>query len=211
MNLADLRRDYTLHGLREADMDADPFRQFATWFDEARAAGLVEPNAVTLATATRDGAPSARVVLLKGHDERGFTFFTSYDGRKADELADNPRAALLFYWAELERQVRVEGVVERTTADESAAYFAKRPRGSQLGAWASRQSDVLAGREILEAQLTEVTRRFEGAEVPCPPFWGGFRVVPSAIEFWQGRTNRLHDRLCYRRDGRSWVIERLSP
>jgi pyridoxamine 5'-phosphate oxidase len=213
VNLADLRKDYQLRGLRESDVDADPFRQFADWFEQARAAGVTEPNAMTLATCTRDGIPSARVVLLKGHSaEGGFTFFTSYDGRKARELADNPRAALLFYWADLERQIRIEGTVERTTAEESAEYFARRPRGSQLGAWASHQSAVIAGgRAELEAKLAEVTRRFDGGEVPCPPYWGGYRLRPAALEFWQGRPDRLHDRLRYRLDGGRWVIERLSP
>jgi pyridoxamine 5'-phosphate oxidase len=210
MNLSELRKDYSLTGLRESDVDADPFRQFSAWFEQARAV-IAEPNAMTLATCSRDASPSARIVLLKGHGPDGFTFFTSYDGRKSLELADNPRAALLFYWAELERQVRIEGVVERTTAEESARYFASRPRGSQLGAWASHQSRVIAGREELEAKLAEVTARFEGAEAPCPPFWGGYRLRPSSFEFWQGRLNRLHDRIRYRREGERWVVERLSP
>src|SRR5262245_34118583 len=210
MNLADLRKDYSLRGLRESDVDADPFRQFVAWFEQARAA-VAEPNAMTLATCSRDGWPSARVVLLKGHGPAGFTFFTSYDGRKALELEENPRGALLFYWPELERQVRIEGDVERTTPEESAEYFARRPRGSQLGAWASHQSGVIAGREALEARLAEATARFDGLEVPCPPFWGGYRLRPMTLEFWQGRPNRLHDRLRYRREGDHWVIERLSP
>ena len=210
-SVADLRREYTQGGLSEADAGDDPVALFRRWFDAAVAAGLPEPNAMTLATATRDGAPSARVVLLKGHSHDGFTFFTSYDGRKAYELADNPRASLLFYWADLERQIRIEGAVERTTPEESAEYFAKRPRGSQLGAWASHQSAVVTGRAWLEARLAQVTARFEGGEVPCPPFWGGYRLKHRTLEFWQGRPNRLHDRLRYRRDGERWVIERLSP
>jgi len=210
MNLADLRKDYSLHGLSEGDVDADPFRQFSAWFDQAQAA-VAESNAMTLATCSRDGSPSARIVLLKGHGPAGFTFFTSYDGRKALELAENPRAALLFYWPELQRQVRIEGAIERTTREESAEYFARRPRGSQLGAWASHQSRAIVGRESLEASLAEVTARFDGGEVPCPPFWGGYRLRAESLEFWQGRPNRLHDRLRYRREGDRWVIERLSP
>lgn len=209
MDLADLRKDYARQGLSEAEAEPDPFRQFALWFEQARPA-VVEPNAMTLATAAPDGTPSARVVLLKGCSSEGFTFFTSYDGRKAAELDDNPRAALLFYWAELERQVRVEGSVGRTTAEESAEYFAKRPRGSQLGAWASSQSAVVAGRADLEAELARVTARFPG-EVPCPPFWGGYRLRPTSMEFWQGRPDRLHDRLRYRLGDGRWVLERLSP
>jgi pyridoxamine 5'-phosphate oxidase len=198
--------------LNEADVDPDPIRQFATWFDEAAAAGLYQPEAMTLATVSPDGQPSARVVLLRGFDGRGFTFFTNYDSRKALDLAVNPRAALVLFWAELHRQVRIEGGVALVSPEESDAYFRTRPRGSQLSAWASPQSAVVDDRGVLERQVEDVTRRYEGKPVPRPPRWGGYRVVPDTIEFWQGRENRLHDRLCYRRraDG-TWQIVRLAP
>jgi pyridoxamine 5'-phosphate oxidase len=212
MNLDDLRREYTQRGLREEDLALDPFTQFGAWFNEVAQADIREPNAMTLATATPDGRPSARMVLLKGVDARGFSFFTNYESRKGGELDANPRAALVFFWVQLERQVRVEGRVERLSAEESDAYFASRPEGSQLGAWASKQSAVLPDRGPLEARYEELRAQYEGLEIPRPPFWGGFRVVPETVEFWQGRVNRLHDRLRYRRqDDDSWVIERLSP
>jgi len=210
-NVADLRKEYTRAGLTESDVAPDPVEQFRRWFDEALEADLHEPNAFVLATATRDGLPSARVVLLKGLDERGFVFYTNYEGRKGRELEDNPRAALLFYWGELERQVRIEGTVSRVSEEESDAYYASRPRGSRLGAWASEQSRVVEGREVLESRIGDLEAEYEGREVPRPPFWGGYRVEPEAIEFWQGRENRLHDRIVYRRESGSWKTERLQP
>lgn len=211
MGIADLRKEYTRHGLSETDVDPDPLRQFQCWFDQAVEAGLIEPNAMTLATATPDGRPSARMVLLKGVDGGGFVFFTNYESRKGVELIANPWAALVFYWPELERQVRIEGSVERITPEESDAYFASRPNGSRIGAWASRQSSVIGSRAELEQRVAELEQFYAGCEVPRPPFWGGFRVIPDVIEFWQGRPNRLHDRLRYRRDSSQWIIERLSP
>lgn len=211
MQIADVRRELTRDGLRESDVEADPIRQFRRWFDQAVTAQVFEPTAMTLATVGPEGQPSARIVLLKGFTEEGFTFFTSYEGRKARELAINPRAALLFYWPELERQVRIEGTVTRVPEDESDAYFRTRPVGSQLGAAASHQSEVIPGREVLEQRMDELTRRYEGKEVPRPALWGGYRVRPAELEFWQGRPNRLHDRLRYRLTQSGWVIERLSP
>ena len=206
-----LRREYTRAGLREADASPDPIEQFREWFDQALGADLYEPNAMTLATATPDGRPSARIVLLKGFDDLGFVFYTNYESRKGREMEDNPRAALVFHWNELERQVRVEGIVSRVSADESDAYYASRPRGSRLGAWASEQSRVSDGRETLERRLEELEAEYGEGEVPRPPYWGGYRVEPEAVEFWQGRENRLHDRLLYRRERGGWRIERLQP
>ena len=211
MSTAELRRQYVRDGLAEADLDPDPIVQFGRWFDAATAAGLFEPNAMTLATAAADGRPSARVVLLKGFDAGGFVFYTNYDSRKGRELAANPRAALVLLWAELRRQVRVEGRVERTSREQSEAYFRTRPLGSRLGAWASEQSRVIPNRQVLEARVAELAERFADRDVPLPPAWGGFRLVPDLIEFWQGREDRLHDRLRYRRGPGGWTVERLAP
>ena len=212
-DLERLRKEYTRAGLHESDADPDPMKQFRKWFDEALAANLHEPNAMTLATATPNGRPSARVVLLKGFDERGFVFYTNYEGRKGRELEENPHCALVFYWGELERQVRIEGRASRVPVEESDAYYASRPRGSRLGAWASAQSDPVEDRDVLEERLRGLEEEYEGREALRPPFWGGYRVEPGEIEFWQGRENRLHDRLVYRRAGGAggWNVVRLQP
>ena len=197
------------HPLDETDVDPDPLRQFAAWFEEAGAAGVRAPEAMAVATATSDGRPSVRMVLLKGFDEQGFVFFTGYESRKGGELATNPRAALLFYWDPLGRQVRIEGPVERVAEAESDAYFRSRPRGAQISASVSPQSRVVESRAGLEALAAELEVR--GDEIPRPPAWGGFRLAPETYEFWQHRANRLHDRLRYRREDGDWVLERLAP
>ncbi|MFI5355758.1 MAG: pyridoxamine 5'-phosphate oxidase [Opitutales bacterium] len=212
MPLADHRKDYNLAGLKEKDLAKDPFRQFDKWFQEAEAAKIPEPNAMTLATASREGRPSARTVLLKGLDGRGFVFYSNYESRKGRELEANPYASLVFPWTALERQVIVGGPVGKITREESGAYFHSRPLASQLSAWASAQSSIISGRTALEESMKALERKYAGQTVPLPPFWGGYRLTPETVEFWQGRRNRLHDRLRYRRepDG-GWTIERISP
>lgn len=210
-SIADLRLNYTRQQLLETDVDPNPIAQFRVWFDEAKSADIVEPNAMTIATATKQGIPSARVVLLKGLDERGFVFYTNYDSRKGQELIDNPHASLVFWWGALERQVRIEGMVEKIADEETDAYFHRRPVSSQLGAWASEQSRVIPDREVLEQRLANLTQQYQDQAIPRPLHWGGFRVIPQAIEFWQGRPSRLHDRLLYRLEDGNWAIERLSP
>jgi len=200
-----------LSTLLEAEVDADPLAQFTAWLADAEAAGIRLPEAMILATATAAGVPSARTVLFKGLDDGGFAFFTNYESRKARELAENPVAALLFYWAGLGRQVRIEGEVERIPDTESDAYFRTRPYGSRIGAWASPQSEPIESRQALERRVGELEARFADGDVPRPPFWGGFRLVPDALEFWQHRENRLHDRIRYRRAPDGWTIERLAP
>jgi pyridoxamine 5'-phosphate oxidase len=211
-NIADLRQSYTKGGFVEADALPDAFDQFQQWFDQAIAAECYEPNAMTLATATEDGKPSARIVLLKGFDTSGFVFYTNYNSQKSQELEANPQVALLFFWDDLERQVRIDGVAQKTDSQESDEYFQSRPLGSRIGAWVSEQSTVIKSREVLEMHQADFEQRFEEGNVPRPPHWGGWRIVPQSIEFWQGRPNRLHDRLRYTRtDGGAWHIERISP
>ena len=211
--LAALRREYGDAGLDLPDLADDPITMFRRWLDDA--SGLHEPNAMVVASVSDEGAPSARMVLLKAVDERGFVFYTNYSSRKGGELDAHPQVALLFPWHDLQRQVRVEGTAARVGAEESAAYFATRPRGSQLGAWASPQSQPVTSREALDASYDAVAKRFGGVdgddEVPLPPFWGGYRVTPQVVEFWQGRHGRMHDRLVYRRAGQGWTVQRLAP
>ena len=210
-DLSALRLDYQQAVLDERSIERNPFALFARWFDEAAAAGMYEPNAMTLATIDPDGNPSARIVLLKACDERGFVFYTNQLSRKARALGAHPRAALLFYWPELERQVRLEGAIEVVDDATADAYFESRPRLSRVGAWASPQSEPLADREALLARFAEVERRFAGASVPRPPHWGGYRLLPYAFEYWQGRRSRLHDRVRFQADGEGWRIDRIAP
>ena len=209
--LARMRQEYGERGLRRSDLLTDPLEQFTRWFDEARSAPILEPNAMTLATVDAAGQPSARTVLLKAVDRRGLTFYTNLESRKAREIAANPKSALLFWWPPQGRQVRFEGEIEPVDEAEADAYFATRPRGSQIGAWASAQSKVVADRAALDAAEREMEARFADGPVPRPPFWGGYRLVPARVEFWQGRINRLHDRLRYTRRGDGWDLERLAP
>jgi len=210
MNLASLRQEYMRAGLSESDADRDPMRQFERWFEDALRAKLPLPNAMTLATVSRDGAPAARVVLLKGVERGGFVFYTNYRSRKAREIGERAQACLVFMWSDLERQVRITGEVEKVEAADSDAYFVTRPAGSRLSAWASEQSEKVASRAVLEQAMAEAKARY-GDSPPRPPHWGGYRVMPTQIEFWQGRADRLHDRLLYTRDAATWKIERLAP
>jgi pyridoxamine 5'-phosphate oxidase len=210
-NIADIRKDYKMHSLHESDVAANPVEQFTHWWNDAVNSEVVEVNAMTLATATKDGKPSARIVLLKGFDEKGFVFFTSYESNKGKVLAENPYAALIFFWKEIERQVRIEGEVEKISPQESDAYFFSRPEGSRIGAWASPQSSIIENREMLEKNVKHYAEEFKNS-IPRPPHWGGYRVMPLKIEFWQGRSNRLHDRIQYTKTVvGSWKAERLAP
>jgi len=211
LNLSHLRKDYRLKSLEINEVADNPFLQFKVWFQEAQQAQVLESNAMSLATASVKGYPSCRIVLLKGIDDQGFLFFTNYESRKGRDLAENPLACAVFFWAELERQVIISGEIERLPKGNSEAYFSSRPRGSQLGAWASKQGHIVETREVLETDYQEYEKQFEGQPIPMPPYWGGYRLIPQRIEFWQGRSDRLHDRLQYRLSEQQWIIERLSP
>ncbi len=211
-SLADIRKDYILHSLSEKDIAADPFRQFAIWWQEAETAEILEVNAMTLATASAEGVPSARIVLLKGYDERGFVFFTNYESYKGKDILENPRACLVFFWKELERQVRITGIIEKVSAAESDEYYNSRPEGSRIGAWVSPQSQTIEGREWLEENERKYKAIFADKPITRPAHWGGYRVKPVKIEFWQGRSSRLHDRIQFTlQETGSWLIERLAP
>ena len=211
MDLSDFRKEYAAHGIDRHELLEAPLAQFKAWFDQAKTAGVVEPNAMVLSTFGLDGFPSSRTVLLKAADERGFSFFTNYDSKKGEEIAANPRVTLLFPWFSLERQIHITGSLIKTSDEESVTYFARRPYGSQLGALASDQSDVIADRKVLEGRLAELKAKYPEGQVPKPPHWGGYRLIPHYFEFWQGRTNRLHDRFVYALKGDKWEIVRLSP
>ena len=210
-SIANIRKDYRLQSLNENEVDANPINQFSIWWNEAISSSIDEVNAMTLATASIEGKPDARIVLLKGYDEKGFVFFTNYESRKALEMAANPFATLVFFWKELERQVRIEGAVEKISAADSDAYFQSRPEGSRIGAWASPQSRVIDNREILEENVKQLGIKYGEGFIPRPEHWGGYLVAPTQIEFWQGRSSRLHDRILYRRENDAWVIKRLAP
>ena len=210
-NIADIRRDYSLHSLNESDVASNPIQQFTKWWSDALVSEILEVNAMTLATSTKSGKPSARIVLLKGFDERGFVFFTNYESNKGKALAENPNAALIFFWKEIERQIRIEGITEKISAAESDEYFFSRPEGSRIGAWASPQSRIINNRNVLEENVQRFSNEFKNS-IPRPPHWGGYRVMPELIEFWQGRSNRLHDRIQYTKTGSgSWKVDRLAP
>jgi pyridoxamine 5'-phosphate oxidase len=210
MSIADIRKDYQLKSLSELEVNNNPFSQFSSWWDEAVQSEIEEVNAMTLSTITNEGRPSSRIVLLKGFDAKGFVFFSNYNSSKAQQISSNSHVSLLFFWKELERQIRIDGVCSKVSAEESDAYFHSRPIGSRLGAWASPQSEKIKDREVLVQRLASVTQEF-GLDVPRPPHWGGYQVVPTRIEFWQGRSNRLHDRILYEEQELSWQISRLAP
>lgn len=211
MNIADIRKDYMLQTLDETGVDKDAIKQFGAWWQDAVNSKIEEVNAFTLATATLTGKPSARIILLKGYDENGFVFFTNYTSNKGNELANNPQVCMVFFWKELERQVRIEGTVEKVSSEESDSYFTSRPEGSRIGAWASPQSTVIDSRDIIENNVAKYQQQFAGQTIPRPKHWGGYRVKPTGIEFWQGRSSRLHDRLQYQLAEDAWKIERLAP
>jgi len=209
--MTNMKKTYSSKELNESNIDLNPVKQFSTWLNEAIAAEVIEPTAMALSTASKKGIPSARIVLLKGIDEKGIVFFTNYESAKAKNLFENPNAEALFHWKELGRQVRVSGIVKKVSKKESKEYFKTRPRESQLGAWVSKQSSEIPSREYLEKKFEDAKQKFKGKEIPLPPFWGGFRIIPNNFEFWQGRENRLHDRICYKKKDGEWKIIRLSP
>lgn len=211
MDIGELRQDYCQSGLSRKDMNKDPFLQFNQWFDQAQSAGIKEPNAMSIATVSTEGEPSLRTVLLKLFDDRGFVFFTNYQSQKAKEIKANPNVAVLFPWIDLERQVRISGIAEKITTKESFAYFTSRPKGSQIGAWISPQSQLIESRDFLKSKLIEIKAKFANGKIPLPNAWGGYRIIPNKFEFWQGRSNRLHDRFVYQKRGDTWTINRLAP